>query len=770
VSTLPIPIAVPPSSNSTMIGIAATATLTLVLSADSKPSAARDTALAKPADRTVVAAPATQAPVIDGDLSDPVWRNATVTSGFEQSEPHEGQPATERTEVRVAFDADNIYIAAYMHDRDPSGLIVNDIRKDFDETGQDDFEVLLDTFDDQRNGYIFITNVAGAKADRQVANEGREVNASWDAVWRVATRRVADGWTAEIAIPFTAIRFAGTGPQKWGVNFSRRIRRKNEVDFWSPVPRSYALTRVSLAGQLEGLSTAHATRDLRVKPYAAARTVRETGGRTFDRTGDVGVDLKYGITSHLTLDGTVNPDFAQAEADEQQVNLTQFSQFFPEKREFFLENSGTFYVGDAARNNRVSTPVTSDEDLVLFFSRRIGLTPDGRTISVPGGLRLTGSAAGLEVGALAMTTSATATTPATSYGVLRLRRDLYEGSDVGVILMNRQSQDSTHSWNRVFGTDANFRFLGAVDWNSYLVGTATPGVHGGQYAARSTLNYDGDKAHFKGGVMQIGDGFRDDLGYYRRTNDRKWILETGLRPRTKWLAAHGIREMHPHVTWSYYEDLHGQMLAKNLHTGYTLFLNDGGYVELSANPRFERLTAPFTINPTVAPLPAGGYGWNEWQFKGQTDPSRPVSLTFSVIAGGLWNGQQRTLGGTLTLRPSYRLKLEAGGQRTSAHVDVGGQQHFVADLATFRGNYSFTTKMFLDALSQYNPGSHQLNANIRFNVIHHPLSDLFIVFNEQRFLTPDGRAPGPFATIDPSMSSGLPGESLIVKITQMVAF
>ncbi len=754
-----------------MLTIAAAATLPFLLSTVPQAGAVRDTSLgSNPAAQAVVAVRAAHAPVIDGRLDDPVWSRARAVSGFVQSEPQEGQPATERTEVRIAYDADNIYIAAYMHDRDPSGLIVNDIRKDFDETGEDDFEVLLDTFDDRRNGYIFITNVAGAKADRQVANEGREVNASWDAVWRVKTHRAADGWTAEIAIPFTAIRFATTGPQRWGINFSRRIRRKNEVDFWAPVPRSYGLTRVSLAGELDGLSTAHATRDLRVKPYVAARTVRETGGRTFDRTGDVGVDLKYGITSHLTLDGTVNPDFAQAEADEQQVNLTQFSQFFPEKREFFLENSGTFYVGDAARNNRVSTPVTSDEDLVLFFSRRIGLTPDGRTISVPGGLRLTGSAGGLDVGALAMTTSATTTTPATSYGVLRLRRNLYEGSDVGVILMNRQSQDSTHSWNRVFGGDANFRFLGAVDWNSYLVGTATPGVHGGEYAARSTVNYDGDEAHLKAGVMQIGDGFRDDLGYYRRTNDRKWILETGLRPRTPWLAAHGVREMHPHVTWSYYEDLQGHILAKNLHSGYTFFLNDGGYVELSVNPRFERLTSAFTINPTIASLPAGGYAWSEWQLKGQTDPSRPLSLTFSGISGGLWNGHQRTVSGTVTLRPSYHLKLELGGQRTDAHLQVAGPTHFVADLVTFRGNYSFSTVAFLDALSQYDAGSHRLNANVRLNVIHHPLSDLFIVFNEQRFLTPDGRAPGPYATIDPALSSGLPGESLIVKVTQMVAF
>ncbi len=749
----------------------AAAALTLGLPTGLRPGLHADTMLATGSgERAVVAVSALTPPVIDGRLDDPVWRRATPVSGFVQSEPHEGRPATERTEVRVAYDADHIYIAAYMHDRDPSGLIVNDIRRDFNETDEDDFEVLLDTFDDRRNGYIFITNVAGAKADRQVADDGRDVNMSWDAVWRVATRRVADGWTAEIAIPFTSLRFAGTGPQQWGINFSRRIRRKNEVDFWSPVPRSYALTRVSLAGQLDGISTAHATRDLRVKPYVAARAVRETGGRTFARSNDVGVDLKYGITSHLTLDATVNPDFAEAEADQQQVNLTQFSTFFPEKRDFFLEYSGVFYVGDAARNNRVSTPVVSDQDLVLFFSRRIGLTADGRTIRVPGGLRVTGSAGGLTIGALAMTTAATATTPATTYSVLRLRRDLYEGSDIGLILMNRQSSDSTHSWNRVFGGDANFRFFGAADWNSYLVGTATQGVHGGQYAARSTVNYDGDFWHLKTGAMQIGDGFRDDLGYYRRTGDRKWILEAGIRPRTRWLTRHGVREMHPHITWTYYEDLNGGILAKNLRSGYTFFLNDGGYVELAVTPRFERLTSPFTINPAVDPIPAGGYAWTEWELVGQTDPSRAISAKFTGTTGGLWTGRQRTISGTVTLHPSYHLDLAFGGQRTDATLDLPAPEHFVADLATFRGNYSFTTTTFLDALTQYDPGSRELNANIRFHVIHHPLSDLYVVFNEQRFLTPDGKAPTLYATVDPALSSGLPGESLIVKVTQMVQF
>ncbi len=706
--------------------------------------------------REVVAIAAATPPKLDGALDDALWRSAEPATGFVQAEPREGAPASERTEVWVAFDGGTLYIAAYLHDSAPGALVVNDIRDDFQEADQDDFEVLLDTFGDRRNGYVFITNAEGAKADRQVANEGREINTSWDAAWTVATRRVADGWTAEMAIPFRALRFGGGTTQRWGINFSRRIRRRNEIDFWSPVPRSFTLARVSRAGDLVGLTTGGAGRDLRVKPYVAGRAVRDVGVSGTSSVGDVGADLKYGVTPGLTLDLTVNPDFAQVEADEQQVNLTQFSQFFPEKREFFLENSGVFYVGDAARNNRVALTPTPDEDLLLFFSRRIGLAPDGSPTTIPAGVRLTGTVAGVGVGALSMQTRGTATTRSTNYTVARLRRNLFSGSDVGVVAMSRQATDTSGDYNRVYGGDANFRLFGRLDWNSYLVGSATPGVGGGQYAARSSVNYEGNFVHVKAGALQIGDGFRDDLGFYRRTGTRKWILDFGIRPRVAWLRERGVREMHPHVTWNYHESPRdGHILAKNLHTGYSMFLNNGGFFELSANPRFERTVQPFKLYRSVSALPAGGYGWTEWQLRGATDASRALSLDYTGIVGGLWSGTQRTVRTTATFRPTYRLRVAGGISRTDARQDVPRDEQFVATLYTGRASYSFNTRMFVDALTQYDPGSRQLSANVRYNLIHHPLSDLFIVYNDQRFLTPE--AP-------------VAGRSLIVKFTQMVAF
>ncbi|HUQ82947.1 MAG TPA: DUF5916 domain-containing protein [Gemmatimonadaceae bacterium] len=716
-------------------------------SPDSLPASAR---------ARISAVAAAARPRIDGVLDDELWRRVAPTSGFVQAEPDEGKPATEATEVRVAYDDANLYIAAYMHDADPRGIVVNDLRKDFDEQNQDDFEVLLDTFGDRRNGYIFITNPAGAKADRQIANEGREMNASWDAIWTVVTRRVSDGWTAEIAIPFRSLRFNGGSDQRWGINFSRRIRRKNEIDFWSPVPRAYNLMRASLAGDLTGLNTGSVGRDLRVKPYVAGSTVRELGGPKFRRTEDVGVDLKYGVTPGLTLDVTVNPDFAQVEADEQQVNLTQFSQFFPEKREFFLENSGTFYVGDAARNNRVSNAPTPDEDLLLFFSRRIGLTGAGRAVSIPAGVRVSGSAAGFGIGALSMQTRTHDSTSGANFSVLRMRRNVGRGSDMGLLFMNHAPNDSTNDYNRLVGADATIRFAGRVDWNSYAVRSFAPNDRDAPYAARTSVNYEGNFVHVKPAVLEIGRGFRDDLGYYRRTDVRKWMIDMGIRPRLASLRAFGVREMHPHVTWAYYERPGDRdMIAKNLHTGYTLFLTNGGFLELSANPRFERIDTPFAVDKSVPAIAAGGYSWNEWQFKGSTDASRAVSSEFTLVSGGFWTGTQRTARATATLHPTSKLRITGGINRTAATLGGPGDPRFVASLYTARTSYSFTTSAFVDALTQFDPRTKQLSANVRLNVIHHPLSDLFIVYNDQRFVTAD---------------SPRAGRSLTIKATQMVAF
>lgn len=704
--------------------------------------------------RHALAAVTTGTPVrIDGVLDDDAWKNAPRATGFLQSEPREGQPATEATEVMVAHDDQFLYIGAVMHDAEPGRLVVNDIRKDFREDDQDDFEVILDTFRDRRNGYVFIVNPAGGRVDRQIANEGREINSSWDAVWDVRTGTTSDGWTAELRIPFRTLRFDPGADQVWGINFARRIRRKNEVAFWSPIPRAYNLMRLSMAGELTGLHPGQAGRDIRVKPYVLTQTLRGVGGTGFTEEVNAGVDAKVAVTRGLTLDVTVRPDFAQVEADEQQVNLTQFATFFPEKREAFLENSGIFYVGDAARLNRVFTPPTPDDDNLLFFSRRIGIRSDRQPLEIDAGARLTGVAGGFGIGLINMQVRGDGTTDANNYTVLRLRKNIGRGSDMGVLFMQRQSTDDSENYNRVAGIDANIRFFGRLDWNSYFVGTSTPGLSGDQYAARTSVNYEGNFFHGKVGMMSLGEHFQNDLGFYRRTGVKKWIADIGFRPRPEALRKRGIRELHPHIVWDLFTDQQNHMVQKRLHTGQTFFFENGAVVELSYNPAFNQLEAPLQLHEGAI-VPPGPYGWPEYGILANTDLSRPLSLQSRWTFGGLYNGSQASVSATLMWRPNYRIRLSGGVQRTDASLDIPNGD-FVNAFYTMRANYSFTPAMFIDALSQYDPGTKQLNANIRFNLIHHPLSDLFVVYNESRFRTDDPQTPG---------------RSLAVKLTQMLSF
>jgi hypothetical protein len=715
--------------------------------------------LQSPDGRVVTAANARAPITLDGSLDEEVWRAAEPAAEFVQAEPHEGQPATERTEVRVAFDADALYIAVMCHDSAPSGLIVNDIRKDFMPGEQDTFEVILDTFADRRNGFVFVTSPRGAKSDAQIANEGREVNTSWDGLWTVATRVGAEGWSAELRIPFKALRFErGNGDvHVWGVNFSRRIRRKNEIDYWSPVPRVYNLYRASLGGTLAGLPDASQGLNLRLKPWVAANTTRAVGGGAFDDGRHAGLDAKYGVTPSLTLDVTVKPDFAQAEADEQQVNLTQFSLYFPEKREFFLENSGMFYFGDIPRESRVGGTRFSppEEEVLLFFSRRIGLTDAGEEIPIDAGGRLTGRAGPFGVGAMTIRTGSRGTRDGDTYTVLRGRRDILRNSDIGGIFLSRQSSGVSTDRNSVAGVDANFRFRRALSFNGFLTKSATPGVSGGEWTGKGSAAWNNNRWHAQYSLLSVGDHFRDDIGFIKRTGIRKNFADVGVRSRPETLRRRfGIRELHPHTRWNIYTDQSTVKLTHANHIGFGAFLENGGYVEVAWNGRFERIDAPFKIRPDQRFAP-GRYEWTEYYLEIETNHSRKVSGSALITVGGFWNGTQKTSKAGLIIRPSYHLTFDVALQRNDITLPFP-MHDFVTNLVTTRIGYAFNTRTFLDTLLQYNTDLKQFSANVRFDLIHRPLSDLFVVYNEQQL------------TSQPTPVN--PGRGLILKYTHMLAF
>ena len=388
---------------------------------------------------TLAAVRVDQSPTIDGVLDDQVWQKASVVEEFTQQEPREGMPATERTEVRIMYDGKNLLIGVHAFDAQPSAIVATEMRRDSDRLlDEDNFELILDTFNDSRNGYMFVTTPLGAKLEQQISEEGEgnnrlglvnaNINKNWDGIWEVAARITDDGWTAEIAIPLTTLRFADALQQTWGINFMRNIRRKNEQVFWAPISKAYSLTRVSQAGSLVGLESLNHGLDLKLKPYVVSG-VRDTKTsealRSTSFLRDVGFDLKYGVTGGMNVDVTYNTDFAQVEVDEQQVNLTRFGLFFPEKRDFFLENAGQFKMGTGG--TFTSTTVETD----LFFSRRIGLSDTGTPIPIVGGARLAGKSGRHNVGVLDIQTDSAFGRPGDNFLVARY------GSDVEIVAAER---------------------------------------------------------------------------------------------------------------------------------------------------------------------------------------------------------------------------------------------------------------------------------------------------------------------------------------------
>jgi hypothetical protein len=527
------------------------------------------------------------------------------------------------------------------------------------------------------------------------------------------------------------------------------------------VPRVYNLYRASLGGTLDGLPDASQGRNLRLKPWVAADTTRAVGASSFDDGAHAGLDLKYGVTPSMTLDVTVRPDFAQAEADEQQVNLTQFSLFFPEKREFFLENSGTFYFGDIPRESRLGNArfAPPEEEILLFFSRRIGLTDTGDPIPIVAGARLTGRAGRTGLGLMTIQTESEPDRPGDNYTVLRARRDVLKNGDIGAVFLSRQSSGDDPSTslgaggrNEVAGVDANFRFIRALSLNGFLAHSFTPGQTSGQLAGKGSIVWNSNTLHTQYSLLTIGDNFRDDLGFIKRTGVRKHFVDFGIRHRPEAMRKLGIRELHPHTRYNIYTDQSNEKVSHTNHVAYAAFFERGGYVEVQWNPRFERIVTPFKIRPDQS-FAVGSYSWNEYALELETNHSRKVSGSALLTTGGFWSGTQNSAKVGVVFRPSYHLTFDTALQRNDIHLPAP-MHDFTTNLVTSRIGYAFNTRTFFDTLLQYNTDLKQFSANVRFDLIHRPLSDLFVVYNEQQLT-------------DRQLASG---RGLIVKYTHMLAF
>ena len=699
---------------------------------------------------------------VDGTLNEPDWIRAPMAKGFIQNDPREGEPASEDTEVRVLYDENNLYVGVLAYDRQPDAILTSELAKDFNRQSGDDFEIILDTFHDQRNGYMFATNARGAKWDAQMINEGREINENWDGLWQVKARIMESGWYAEIAIPFRTLRFSSADSQTWGINFQRRIRRRNEDSFWAPLPRIYELQRVSMAGTLEGLQGVRPGNDLRIKPYALG-SVGKSNVAKVGNDFEAGFDVKYGVTSGLTWDFTVNTDFSQVEADEQQVNLTRFSLFFPEKRDFFLENSGIFqfgqgggglfFIGGGGGGGGGGFFPPRGQDAILFFSRRIGLSDKGESIPILGGTRLTGRVGAYSVGVLNIQQRSTKTSLATNFSALRLRRNVLANSDVGLIVLNKDADGP--SYNRVVGTDANFRFFQNLDLNAATARTLSPTAvvpgRGGEWMGRAGFNYRDQRWDFQSSFIRIGERFNDEMGFVPRTGIAKFENQYGARFRPKRLSR-WLREAFPHFGFTDVSRLQGDLQSRLFQAHLSLNLHDGSGGELGVDPTTENLVAPFVINRRRGiSIPVGRYDFNDWHASWRTNSSAPVSFNGRWSVGEFYDGYKQAYQIGAAVRLNGRLNASINESRNQIRLSAG---RYTTDLITARIEYGFSTMAFVNALVQYNTDAREWSSNLRFNIIHRPLSDFFLVFNERR----------------DSDTGGLLDRALVAKMTYMLAF
>jgi hypothetical protein len=684
-----------------------------------------------PAARTALV---TSPPTVDGRLDEAVWREAQPVTAFLQREPREGTPATERTEVRFLTDRDALYVGAWLYDQQATAIVPGEKLRDVTLSNSDYFAVILDTYLDRQNGFVFATTPAGVEYDGQVVKEGEGggvfqqgqtraqagsmggFNLNWDASWVVATSVDSLGWYAEFRIPFSTLRYGRGDVQTWGLNVARSIRRKNEESFWAPIPRQFNLYRLSRAGILEGIRVP-SRRIATITPYALGSARRDylTAPSTGAETGaELGADAKIGLTPSLTLDLSYNTDFAQVEVDEQRTNLTRFPLFFPEKRPFFLENAGVFSAG---------TPQAAD----LFFSRRIGIDDSGRQVPIIGGGRLTGRIGGLTVGALQIFTDdqEDGAQPANSYSVARVTRELPGRSRLGALFVQRLAVDSTADHNRTYALDGRVGLGEAwtFDWWGAL--TETPALTGRDQAFSLRLGHQTSRWNNSIRFVQVGEDFNPEVGFLSRSGYRFY---EGAAFRT--IPVRGsklLRYYTPHINYRGYYGFDGAMQSEQVHLDFgEVELQNGGRFGPEVNLMGEGLLDPFEIAAGVV-IPAGQYRWvnNAWDFS--TNPSAPVSLAGRVELGGFYDGTRYGGNATLTVRQGASLTTSLLMEYNDVNLDEGD---FVRSLVGFRLGYFFTPRVFVQSLVQYSNQARVFSANVRFAWLNTAGTGLFVVFND----------------------------------------
>jgi hypothetical protein len=708
---------------------------------------------------------------LDGRLDEEVYAREKPFGGLIQVTPSYGQPQTERSDVWITYDDENIYLTCRCWDSaPPEQWIANELRRDTNGLRNNDhIGVMFDTFYDRRSGFAFYTNPLGARADYAVVDEGGS-NTDWNPVWTSATGRFDGGWIVEMAIPFKSLRYRAGKNQVWGVQLRRSVRRKNEWAYLTPVPQSLAgpqaLNRISAAGTLVGLDLPEAGKNLELKPYAVSRLTTDrvrTPPVTNDVGSDVGGDAKYGITPNLTADLTFNTDFAQVEIDEQQVNLTRFSLFFPEKRDFFLEGRGIF---DFARGGLGAVPPANTTDLpYLFYTRRIGLN-GGRVVPIDAGARLTGKVGQYAVGVMNIQAGdePVSLTRPTNFTVARVKRDVLKRSAIGLMATNRSLSASGTGSNQAYGVDGVFSFFENVTTAAYWARTATTNRTSDDQSYQGRFDWNADRYGVRGEYLTVGKNFNPEVGFTRRTDFKRSFAELRFSPRPAGLPS--VRKFTGTASGDYFVNGAGRVDSR-LWTGhFGTELANSDVISLDATRDYEFLAQPFTPAGSPVAIAAGGYTFDQVSASYAIGAQRRVSGNVAVQAGKYYDGTIKSVifgvGGSSPARISILPQLSLEPAVSLTQFDLRGGS-FTARLFRARADYGFSPLMFAGALVQFNSADRAVSSNLRFRWEYRPGSELFLVYTDERDATDDRFVTA--ATV-----RGLKNRAFVIKVNRLLRF
>ncbi|MCG6954499.1 MAG: carbohydrate binding family 9 domain-containing protein, partial [Gemmatimonadetes bacterium] len=651
---------------------------------------------------------------LDGDLREPAWQRAQRVSNFTQSELDFGAPATEKTEVAVVFDHDALYIGFWGYDSDPDGIRANEMARDFSWGADDNFEVVLDPFDDHRNGYLFVTNPNGARADALIA--GGDRNEDWDGVWDVRTRRTAEGWFAEMRIPFSTLRFPPEGGRPWGINFERNIRRLRQQVLWQGWSRDYDLETLSRAGSLAGINGISGTRLAEARPYGIGG-VEWAGAEGRSGVRSAGLDMAFLPVPSWKLQVTVRPDFAQVESDHEQVNLTRFSLFYPEKRTFFLEGS-EFFAFDLGH------------DVEPFYSRRIGLAADRSEIPILGGVRVLGKSGATSLGAMALRTEAEGAEPATTFGVVRWKRDVLDESSVGILAVGRRDPGRTSA---TYGFDLRYATSALFGEREFAAGLSVAQTYDSgaetRYglAHRLFVEYPNDFVEFSASWSRADSAFDPRVGYVRRVGFQLFDTELSFHPRPAFLPFVKQLEIKPFETSWYIDDHSGALQSMQTEVVPLAFtLKSGDDFELNFQRRADHPDVPFELFEGVE-IPVGTYWTSRWEVQVESYRARPLSGQLEVNEGTFYGG--RRLEATLSARWKAGRHVGLSGEYARNRITLG-QSRFLVDEATARVDFAVSPRLFGALSGQWNNEDDEIIVNFRLNWIPEPGSDLYLVVNQ----------------------------------------